>query len=142
MGIIFDMLKDMPLSAVLRERLQDLETKYNELEIEKSKLQDENAKLKSENGNLQARLRELSESSKLCQDEIDILIFLSSCGTEPTAEMISQHLNLNLTKTEYYLKRMLKKYVNSYDYVRGTPSEYYLLQKGREYLVENNLIGN
>jgi cell shape-determining protein MreC len=133
MGIITDILKEIPLSAVLRERLQELEKKYSELETENTKLKEENRKLKS-------TIEELTKTGELSENEKKILVLLSSCKGEPTAEMIAASLGLSLTKTEYYLGRMWNEYVYSYDYTNDRPSEYYLVQKGREYLVENDLI--
>ncbi len=133
MGIITELLKDMPLSAVLRERLKELEKKYSELETE-------NAKLKQENEKLRTIHEEPTKISELNENEVKILVFLSSCRSEPTEEIIAGYLGLSLTKTKYFLERMWDKYLYSHDYYDGKPSEYYLLQKGREYLIENNLI--
>ena len=133
MGIITDILKELPLNAVLRDKLQELERKYGALEVE-------NAKLKEENQEFKTKLNELTITGKLSELEVNILLLLSSSNRELTAEMIASRLGLNLTKTEYYLERMHNKYVYSHDYYTGRPSEYYLMQKGREYLVENDLI--
>ena len=59
MGIITDILKEIPLSAVLRERLTDAEAKMATLEKE-------NATLKTENQNLRVDL-------KKAQDEVERL---------------------------------------------------------------------
>ncbi len=133
MGFILDILKDIPVNAVLRDKLQQLEKKYEELEAE-------NTQLKGENQRLKSKVKELTSSEELCEIEVKILKLLSSHGLELTAEMIASILGLNLTKTEYYLERMWKQYVYSHDYSNERPSEYYLAQKGREYLVENDLI--
>jgi len=133
MGIIIDILKELPLNAVLRDKLQELERKYDALGVENGKLKEENQKLKN-------KLKELTSTGKLSEPEEKILLLLSSCNRELTPEMIASQLGLNLTKTEYYLERMHKEYVCSHDWVDGRPSEYYLIQKGRQYLVENNLI--
>jgi FtsZ-binding cell division protein ZapB len=134
MGIITDILKELPLNAVLRDKLQELERKYDALGVE-------NSKLKEENQNLKNKLKELTSTGKLSEPEVNILLLLSSCNRELTSEMIASQLCLNLTKTEYYLERMYKEeYVYSHDWCDGRSSEYYLIQKGREYLIENNLI--
>lgn len=133
MGIITDILKEIPLGAVLREKLQELEKKYSELETENTKLKEKNRKLTS-------RLEELTKTSELSENEIRILVLLSSTKQPLIPEMIAGNLGLSLTKTEYYLERMWNKYLYSHDYTTDRPSEYYLLQKGREYLVENDLI--
>jgi hypothetical protein len=47
MGIITDILKEIPLSAVLREKIVDLETKMSALEAENLVLKKENSDLNS-----------------------------------------------------------------------------------------------
>ena len=133
MGMLTDILKDLPVNAVLRDKLQQLEQKYEELETE-------NAQLKSENQRLNSKVKELTSSDELCEDEVRILKLLSSSGQELIVERIATSLDLNLTKAEYYLERLLDQdYIDAADYV-GSSSEYYLIQKGREYLIKNNLI--
>lgn len=140
MSIITDILKEIPLSALLREKLQELEKKYSELEAENTNLNEENRKLKEQTEQLKSRLRELTKPSELGENETRILVLLSSCEQKLTAGQIAGSLCLSLTKTEYCLGRMCKNYVYSNDYTTDRPSEYYLSQKGREYLVENDLI--
>lgn len=134
MGILTDILKELPLSAVLRERLQELEKRYEQVEEENKKLRDENHELKK-------RLQDVTGADKLEEIEEKILVLLSSSNQELTAQIIGSNLELNLTKVEYYLKKMQNaQIVFSHDYYTGRPSEYYLAQKGREYLVKNNLL--
>jgi hypothetical protein len=133
MGIITDILKDLPLSAVLREKLQELERKYVALEAE-------NTRLKQENEELKSRLEEPTRTGELTEPEVRILVLLSSCNRELTPHIIASELGLSLTKAEYYLERMYDKHIYSHDYADGRPSEYYLIQKGRQYLIENGLI--
>jgi len=132
MGIITDILKGLPISALLRDRLQELERKYDALEVE-------NSKLKQENQDLKNKLKELTSTSKLSESEVKILLLLSSSNRGLEPEVIASRLGLNITKTKYYLERMWNEYVRSQDYTDGR-SEYYLIQKGREYLIENDLI--
>lgn len=63
MGIIIDILKDILLSAVLKERLAEAEKQY-------TPLLSENATLKSENGNLKAQLQESQAQSNRFKDQI------------------------------------------------------------------------
>ena len=54
MGMITDILKGLPLNVVLRDKLQQLEKKYDDLEAENNKLNKENRNLKDEIENLKA----------------------------------------------------------------------------------------
>ena len=62
MGVIIDILKGIPLSAVLKERLTQLET-------DMAVLKSENAVLKTENANLKAKLQKI-ESDKAIHGDI------------------------------------------------------------------------
>jgi hypothetical protein len=48
MGILYDMLKGLPLNAVLREKINDVEAKYAALDIENAILKDDIRKLRKE----------------------------------------------------------------------------------------------
>jgi DNA-directed RNA polymerase subunit RPC12/RpoP len=63
MGIITDILKDIPLTAILRERLADKEAEMTTLKSENTILKSENAILKAENADLKAKLQKI-ESDK------------------------------------------------------------------------------
>ncbi len=56
MGAIADLLKEIPLSAVLRERVKLVEQKYELPEGKNSDLKDKVAKLEQENTELRARI--------------------------------------------------------------------------------------
>jgi len=133
MGFITDILKDIPVNAVLRSKIKELGKKYEEIEAENTQLKDENQKLKS-------KVKELTNGGELCENEVKILQLLSSTTRRLTAATIAGELSLSFTKTDYYLGKMRRKYVNSADWSNNRASEYYLTQKGREYLVENDLV--
>jgi septal ring factor EnvC (AmiA/AmiB activator) len=71
MGIITDILKEIPLSAVLRERLADQEIKMATLEAENAALKSENTVLKSkfessqkDNEELRRKIKEYEQVTK------------------------------------------------------------------------------
>lgn len=133
MGIITDILKEVPLSAVLRERLTELEKKHEALERE-------NADLRRVNAELKGQVAKLTGVPILEVIEKNILLLLAEAETLPVS-----HIALNLkekkAKVEFYLQRM-EEYgiVCGSHYYTGQESEYSLGQKGREFLVSNNLI--
>jgi len=131
-GDIYDLVKEIPTNAVLRDKLRQLEEEHNNLISENAKLKEENEKLKSE-------LKSLRSTDELSDDENKILIFLSSCRREPNAQEIASSVGLSLTKTQYYLDQMYQKYIYSHDYTDGR-SLYFLIEEGRAYLIENNLV--
>src|SRR5208337_5257847 len=68
MGIITDILKDIPLSAVLRERLAEQEKKMTTLQMENDDLKTENTILKFENSNLKTQLQQIKEKQTIQGD--------------------------------------------------------------------------
>jgi len=65
MGKITDMLAEVPLSAVLKERLIESEKKIAILETEK-------AHLKTENANLQERLKKAEEKIRVLEERVKL----------------------------------------------------------------------
>lgn len=61
MGIVTDILKELPLSAILRERLTEAEAKMAALEKENAVLKAENAVLKAENQDLRVNLEKTTK---------------------------------------------------------------------------------
>ena len=131
MGVVFDILKDIPVGEGLHEKIKELEKKYEELEAENSRLKEENQELK-------VKINELTNKGELCPDEVKILLFLASRDTGTDANAIAEHLNLSLVETEDYLDKKLNQYVRSVGFASGRPAEYYLTQKGGDFLVKNN----
>ena len=104
-------------------------------------LEQENIKLNDENRELTKRLQGIAGVETLDEIEENILVLLSSTNQELTVQMIASSLQLNLTRVEYYLEKMYDtELVLSNDWTDDRPSEYYLAQKGREYLVKNDLL--
>ena len=73
MGIITDILKEIPLSAVLRERLLTQEMKMTDLEAENAALKAENAVLKTQLTQLRKDNEELRTKIKQYQERTDHL---------------------------------------------------------------------
>lgn len=78
MGIITDILKEIPLSAVLRERLAGQEVKMAALEAENASLKAQNAVLKTElqksqedNEELRAEIKQYQEASSQRQTKAE-----------------------------------------------------------------------
>jgi len=133
MGIVFDILKDIPFNEELHEKIKELEKRYEELEAE-------SGRLKKENQELKVKINELTNKGELCADDVKIMLFLASRDTGADANAIAEHLKLGLAETEDYLDNKLNQYVRSVGFASGRPAEYYLTQKGGEYLVKNDLV--
>lgn len=126
-----------------KERLLLAQKKYDRLKTENRKLKDEVAKLQAENTNIKKQLEMLDnqKAGPLEEKEIEILKQLASViGMGVTAAALSLRLNEPVPKLDYYLRHLNE---NEYVYSNlavGQDPEYGLDQKGREYLIKNNLI--
>jgi hypothetical protein len=134
MGWITDILKEVPLSAVLREKLSDVEREVTALKQENATLREENARLKLE-------LRPPIESAGLSDIETQILILLSLERGYVMPEKMSFMLKLSPTKSDYYTSKLHDDgYISCPPLIMDGIMRFKLSQKGREYLVKNNLV--
>jgi len=141
MGILTDILKELPLSAVLREKLQELEKRYDQLEKENRKLKAENGSLRQSMDELTQRLSQLehdSAPSKLSQVALAILdVYRQRDKTKLFKEAeIIQALNFGKIQIESAIDElkntdMIRPTMISHDY--GVL--YSLTEKGKKYLI-------
>jgi regulator of replication initiation timing len=68
MGEILDMLREIPLSAVLKERLVDKEAEIAALKSKIAILEEENAALKAENAELKTKLQQIESDETVHGD--------------------------------------------------------------------------
>ena len=141
MGWIIDLLKDVPLSTVIREQLVSAEKKI--------------ALLESENTNLQSQVRELRQEIQRRDDviqkekfhdnlleklKVDILIFLSVQKGAVTADEVARHLKINPQIAIHHLTELNKKSMILVSHRMNFPPFWNLADGGRKYLINNNLI--
>lgn len=70
-----------------------------------------------------------------------ILTLVAEMGDQhPTAEVIAHHVNENLTRTRYHIDRLVRiEYLHNLLSMMA-PTRYMITEKGRSYLVENDLV--
>jgi len=149
MSWITDLLQDIPLSAVLREKIGLIETKYQtaetqiaSLKSENESLKESNAQLETENVQLKKQIASLAHTDELL-DEIDVnilrIIGLSKYN-QPWADFIAEELQLHVEEVKYHLNKLESaKYILSADYGDGI-WQYSFRDKGREYAIKNKLL--
>lgn len=141
MGILTDIIKELPLSAVLREKLQELEKRYNQLEEENRKLKDENDSLKQSMAELTQRVSQLDDenvSSKLSEVALAILdLYRQRDTTEMFKEPeIIPALNLSKIQIESGIDELKKANMISPSMIRPNYGvQYSLTEKGKKYLI-------
>ncbi len=135
MGWITDILQEVPLSAVLREKLVEVERQVEELKQENDALRDENARLKQHQQKMQRKQVSLSDI------ETRILVVLSNARGFAEPDQIGAALSLSPTKSEYYTTKLHKEgYLSTPLMVMDGMMSYQLAHKGREYLIANDLV--
>ena len=138
MGWITDWLKEIPLSAVLREKLSDLEKEHERTTAENKALKTENTVLKSQNHDLKTKLdaacHEDSQASDIEKDAEKILVLLAKSPMH--SERIAETLGMNPQVTEFHLHELLQREFA----FPVTLGGWRLNQEGRRYLIQRNLI--
>ncbi len=138
MGLLTDVLKEVPLSAELRKKIAKIEAENDGLKTENVILKDNLREAKAQIIKLEKRINEFTHNPEL--DETDILILKEIALTsDPAASYLAEKLNLNLAMVEFRLQRLI-----DIDYLSiwsiGGAERYSLQPKSREYLIKNNLI--
>ena len=127
MGWIADLLKEIPSAARYKSELEAMEKESAALKNENIEL-----RLRVEEIDAQKRIEELPEDSKR------ILAFLSHHEDMRTS-VIAGTLSLSITVTKMHLEDLIKSgYIDAH-YTIGEEPEHYLQQRGRKYVVSNNL---
>jgi hypothetical protein len=140
MSLLSEILKEVPLSTVLKEKIADLEAKNAALETEIAILKDDLRQAQAENKRLKDQIQSLTHSD-LDEPLLIILTFLAKReGDVVTDSDLASALKMNTTRARYYAGQLEEKSYVSAEHHSGVISLYTLTQKGREYAVKNNLI--
>ena len=137
MGWLSDILKDYPALSVAKERLALAEERFKHIEEENDKLKKKVTELEKRNEQLSA-LAPKAESGSLEPIEVEILKILATSEEMPAAAF-SQRTDVSETKAEYYAEKLADAEYVYQTYIVNNPVLYSLDQKGREYLVRNDL---
>lgn len=141
-GWLTDLLKEIPLSAVLKEKLVAVEAKHSEIEDENARLKDDLRHAKAEIKTLETRIAELTYADNLPPVEIEILKLLAD-GRELKRQVIARKFQLHFERLRYHFERLTFEGFISHVETRvstGIEDLYFLQHKGREYLSRKNLI--
>lgn len=141
MGIL-DLLKEVPLSAVLREKIISLESENKSLKEENTVL-----KAKLEESEQQRRTLEQQVEQKLIEshgsrlDEVKEKIFTNlSKHSDLTEEQISGYLSISVQLAKFHLEELKKKGMVSDFYAMESPVYWSIDQNGRSYLFAHGLL--
>ena len=125
MGLIADLLKEIPAAAKYQPGLDAMEK--------------ENALLKAENAELKEELAQFNQRwETLDGDAVKTLVYLSRCEHGHAGE-IAQAYQLNIQIVEMYLNVLVESnYIHAP--LNGEKRRYGLAQKGRRYLHDRGLL--
>ena len=123
--------------AALHEQSIELMTENAELKQTIASLKEEVAALKEQKAALVAPAPQTGE--KLSPEAEAILQYLAKVQ-EANAHQIAQAISKDLVTTEYWIEILTEKDMIYFSVVMDQPTEYYLVQKGREYLVKNEMV--
>ncbi len=150
MGIITDILKEVPLSAVLRERLVDQEKKMAMLEAENATLKAENFALKKQNSDLNIlveNLRQEIHQAKNIQEEqshiilpIEEEILLLLHDRERTLEEVASLKKLSPNVAKMHLRKLFDHDFAITRQGRDRKLYWHIKELGTEYLIKHNKI--
>src|SRR5450830_433043 len=134
MGWLADLLKDIPVSAVARERVALAEEKYQKVVDENLELKNQLEVVRSENGNLRKQLASLASPESLDAVEVSILKLLGTGdGLILQARNIAGRLDVPLPKAEFFLRRLSESRHLYHPVIVGEEPEYSLGQLGKKY---------
>jgi hypothetical protein len=145
MGLIQDLLQEVPLAAVLRERIALADQKYEAAIKQIEELKDRVAVLERENAALRAQIPHRREEVSLGEDSARVLvqIFKARNNEDRDVGTMANALHMERGVLQYHLDRLNEAglaLMTGGNYVDG--HTYWGLQpKGRQYVVERKLVG-
>ena len=139
MSLFSDILKGLPENAVLRDKVREAEADQAKLETENAILKDDLRSAKAEITKLKNQIEKVAHV-ELDKTHVEILKMLSDNRIQPYAIVFSIALGLNEQRIEYHLEQLIDLGYIHRNFGLDTPDWYELLQKGREYLIQNGLL--
>lgn len=140
MSLLTDILKEVPLSTVLKE-VEYFGNGNRIFENRKRDSQGRSTRIKRENQILKDEINRATHSFDLDDTMKHILLILAQQDDALSKNSLADLLQIHTTRTEYYLHLLQKqKHVHGFHFYTGRQSEYRLSQKGRQFVIENNLL--
>lgn len=145
---IFDFLKEIPLSAVLREKLKDVEAELTKLQGENSRLDTDLKAKVAEVESLKTQLNSRADDD-LAEEESAVLLALAKHppNEEVQEGVIAQMAGVGVQVAAYHLENLRTKKLADAHHYAGLPSQgiyaetqWTLSHQGRGYLIKRGLL--
>ena len=134
MGIITDIIKGLPISAVQKEKIIDLENKLTALEAE-------NKRLKRENRDPNKQLGRVIGPDQIEKDEERVLLEFGKYNASATLHDITQNCEMSETRAQFYIDNLKEIGLLEYKTVTaGKAFRYIITHSGRKYLITKSLV--
>ncbi|MGI9068370.1 MAG: hypothetical protein ACR2HX_18445 [Pyrinomonadaceae bacterium] len=135
MSLLADILREIPLSTVLREKIATIDAENAALQTENAILKDHLREAKAQTTQLSKEIDRLTHiDENLDEIEVALLRALTNKSVHEI-EQLAGIVGSDLTRVEYHLEKLIAA-----DYVSVPPPiiagpTWYLEHKGREYLI-------
>jgi len=141
MSLLADILREIPLSTVLREKIATIDAENAALQTENAILKDDLREAKAQTTQLSKEIDRLTHiDENLDEIEVALLRALTNKSVHEI-EQLAGIVGSDLTRVEYHLEKLIAAdYVSVPPPIIAGPTWYYLEHKGREYLIKRNLI--
>jgi len=140
-------IDDRKFAAELREiqsMIGGIQSEHAALHEQRIALMTENAELKQKIAGLQQQILDLKNPLRLpdkaLPEEAQKILLLLTKYKGITADQVAHNVSSDLTRTEYWLGELSEKDLVYASYSMMAPTKYSIGQKGREFLISNNLI--
>jgi DNA-binding PadR family transcriptional regulator len=142
MGLLTDLFKEIPISAILKEKIADIEAKYAAADTENAILKDDLRHAQAEIAELKQQIKELTY---IDQDppESEVELLLRVAGAEirhATAASMTLMSDGSKARLEYRLHKLHEAGYLQSPYIDDQGAHYTPSPKGLELLVKKNRI--
>lgn len=141
MGLLTDILKEIPQAAVLKEKIADIEAKYAASDTENAILKDDLRNAKTHIAELQKQIEALTHKDDL--DDVERALIKLVASDLPTngkpAAVYAQELGVTRELVQVYLDSLYDKDYLTRMGINGD-TFYDLKPKAREYILKNKLL--
>lgn len=140
MGILLDLLKELPLSAVQKEKILALEKENASLKTEVAILKDQKREIETENERLKDQIQSLTHIEILDESSNKILAHLANSDEPVDLSELESLLRTTRSRVRFRMDQLEEQgYVQAKHYVGGAVSLYVIASKGTAHVVKNGL---
>jgi predicted transcriptional regulator len=140
MGLVTDIIKGLPLTAVMDEKIKTLEKEISKIENERDGLRARCSSLEKENADLRTQIQAvLAPRQRRSSIEEDILGYLWNKDAQYAVD-VGRVLSMVKDKAAFHLDELEKAELVHCQINMFNPPRYVLTQEGKRYLLDKGLV--